>query len=81
MAAAAVVPAVADIKPYDTKEPFGALFLCVRLFAKGWKTPAAGRYSARKRSFRAREKQKEQRGKKNNGIDVYEKGRGERASK
>ena len=26
MAAAAVVPAVADIKPYDTKEPFGALF-------------------------------------------------------
>ena len=32
MADAAVVPAVANIKPYDTKEPFGALFLCVRFY-------------------------------------------------
>lgn len=89
MAAVAVVPAVANIKPYDTKEPFGALFLCVRFYRGNGKHPRRGDTVQGEKGGRdmqhVKEKTVSDKGKKrdkgeNIGIDIYEKGRGERAS-
>ena len=77
MAAVAVVPAVANIKPYDTKEPFGALFFMCTVFCKGMKnTCGAIQCKGKIVSDKGKKRDKGE----NIGIDIYEKDRDERAS-